>query len=274
MASRKEQKEQARAKRLEQERQASAKSQQRRRYMMLGGVVGVAVVVIVVAIVVSSGGGKNNTTGLQTGHTASKTYATVNNLLDGIPQSGVTLGNPHAPVTMTYFGDLQCPICRDFTLTTFPQFIQNQVRNGKVKVNYRSFCTASCNNTTSSNPQALFNTQQVAAYAAGKQRLFWQYLELFYHEQGAEDTAYVTPAFLQGLARQIPGLKLTQWTSDRGDPALLSQVQGDERAAAAQSLSGTPTLIMSGKKGAETVQGTGGALPNYGNLAAAVQAVQ
>ncbi len=275
MASRKEQKEQARAKRLEQERQASAKSQQRRRYMMLGGVVGVAVIVIVVAIVVSSGGGKNNTTGLQTGHTASKTYATVNNLLDGIPQSGVTLGDPHAKVTMTYFGDLQCPICRAFTLgPAFPKFIQDQVRTGKVKVNYRSFCTASCNNTTSSNPQALFNTQQVAAYAAGKQRLFWDYLELFYHEQGEEDTAYVTPAFLQGLARQIPGLKLTQWTSDRGDPALLSQVQGDERAAAAQSLSGTPTLIMSGKKGAEQVSGTGGALPNYGNLAAAVQAVQ
>ena len=142
MASRKEQKEQARAKRLEQERQASAKSQQRRRYMMLGGVVGVAVVVIIIAIVVSSGGGKNNTTGLQTGHTASKTYATVNNLLDGIPQSGVTLGNPHAPVTMTYFGDLQCPICRDFTLGPFPQFVQQQVRTGKVKVDYRSFCTA------------------------------------------------------------------------------------------------------------------------------------
>jgi protein-disulfide isomerase len=269
MASRKEQKEQARARRLEQERQASAKAQQRRRYMMLGGVLAVAAVVIVVAIVVSSGGG-NSSAGLQKGHDATKTYAQVNHLLHGIPQQGATLGDPKAPVTMTYFGDLQCPICRDFTLNDFPQFVQKQVRTGNVKVVYKSFCTA----TGCPQNQQTFNAQQVAALAAGKQRLFWDYTELFYHEQGQEGSGYVSTAYLDGLARQIPKLNLNKWKSDQGDPALLSQVQGDEQAAAAQSLSGTPTLIMAGKKGAETVQGTGGALPNYDNLAAAVQAVQ
>lgn len=273
MASRKEQKEQARARRLEQERQAAARAQQRRRYTLLGGAVAAAIVVVVVLIIVSSGG-SNGTTGLQKGHNASKTYAQVNQLLHGIPQNGVILGKPSAPVTLTYFGDLQCPICRDFTLTTFPQFVKDQVRTGHVKVKYRSFCTASCNNTTSSNPQALFNTQQVAAYAAGKQHRFWDYLELFYHEQGTEDTAYVTPSFLKGLASQIPGLNMTKWMSDRGDPALLSQVQADEQAAAAKQLTGTPTLIMSGKKGAETVEGSDGSLPTESNLAAAVQQVQ
>ena len=272
MASRKEQKEQARAARLEQERQAAAKTKQRQRYMLFGGAVSVAIVAIVVAIIISSGG--SSPTGLQHGNHANQTYSQVNRLLTGIPQTGVTLGNPHAPVTLTYFGDLQCPICRDFTLSTFPQFVQGQVRTGHVKVRYRSFCTASCNNTAFSNPQQIFQTQQVAAYAAGKQRLFWDYLELFYHEQGQEGTAYVTPTFLDGLATQIPGLNLGTWKTDRGDPGLLSQVQGDERAAAAQSLTGTPTLIMTGRKGSETVQGSGGALPDYSNLAAAVQSVK
>ena len=84
----------------------------------------------------------------------------------------------------------------------------------------------------------------------------------------------MNPGFPPWLGQTDTRAQPQQWKSDQGDPALLSQVQGDEQAAAAQSLSGTPTLIMSGKKGAETVQGSGGALPNYGNLAAAVQAVQ
>jgi protein-disulfide isomerase len=274
MASRKQQKEQARAQRLEQERRHAAQATQRRRYMLFGGVIVAAVVIIGVAIAISAGGGGSSPTGLQHGHHATQTFNQVDHLLSGIPQHGTTLGNPHAPVTMTYFGDLQCPICRDFTLNSLPQFIQDQIRPGKVKMTYRSFCTASCNNQSVSNPQGLFNTQQVAAYAAGKQNLFWYYAELFYHQQGTENTAYVTPAFLNGLAIQIPMLHLTTWHTDRGDPALLSQVQADEQAAAAQSLTGTPTLIMSGAKGSETVQGSGGSIPSYSDLAAAVQAVQ
>ncbi len=39
---------------------------------------------------------------------------------------------------------------------------QDDVATGKVKVDYRSFCTATCNN----HPQSVFNQQQVAAYAA------------------------------------------------------------------------------------------------------------
>jgi len=274
MASRKQQKEQARAQRLEQERQLAARTTQRRRYLIFGGVIVAALVVIGVAIAISAGGGSNPTTGIQHGHQAGQTFAKVDQLLSGIPQHGTTLGNPNAPVTMTYFGDLQCPICRDFTLNDFPQFVQDQVRPGHVKVTYKSFCTASCNNSSFSNPQAVFNSQQVAAYAAGKQNLFWYYAELFYHEQAAEGTPYVTTSFLNGLAAQIPKLDLNTWHTDRGDPALLSQVQADERAAAAQSLQGTPTLIMTGAKGSETVSGSGGNLPNYSNLAAAVQQVQ
>lgn len=276
MASRKEQKEQARARRVEQERAAAAKAQRTRRIQIFGGVVVAAAVVIVVAIVLSTSGG--NSGGLQHGDNAHGTYASVNQLLRGIPQDGVTLGNPHAKVTMTYFGDLQCPICRAFTLgSAFPKFVQDQVRTGNVKLMYRSFCTASCNNQSFGSAQAaqnVFNTQQVAAYAAGKQQRFWDYAELFYHEQGTEDTDYVNNDYLQGLAKQIPGFSLGRWRHDRGNPALLSQVESDEKAASTEGLQGTPALIMTGSKGTEQVSGAGGALPDYSDLAKAVQTVQ
>jgi len=85
---------------------------------------------------------------------------------------------------MTYYGDLECPICRDFTLSGgFPQLVANDIRAGKVKVVYKAFETAT------PSPQT-FQTQQVAALAAGKQNHFWDYAELFYREQGAEGRSW------------------------------------------------------------------------------------
>ena len=116
MASRKEQKEQARAARIAKEQATAANAQRTRRLQILGGAVAVAVIVVVVAIVVSSGGGAANTgTSLTPGPTATAASKSVDAELAGIPQNGTTLGKPSAKVTMIYFGDLQCPICKAFT---------------------------------------------------------------------------------------------------------------------------------------------------------------
>ncbi len=59
-------------------------------------------------------------------------------LLDGIPQKGNVLGSPTAPATLVYFGDLECPICKEFTLGALPTLIQKYVRTGKLKIEYRN----------------------------------------------------------------------------------------------------------------------------------------
>ena len=243
MASRTKQKEEARARRLEEERARAERSRRDRRLRTVGAIVLGAIIVVAVLIVVNSGGKKG---GLQTGTEASATSTAVSGLLAGIPQSGATLGNPNAPVTMTYYGDYECPVCQAFTLQGgFPQVVQNDVRQGKVKVEYKSFCTATCNGPG----QSVFNTQQVAGLAAGKQNKFWDYVELFYNEQGQERTGYVTDHYLTGLARQIPGLSLSEWQGARNDPALAAQVSADEADASSAGVQGTPTLIVKGPKG-------------------------
>ena len=276
MASRKEQKEQARAARVAQEQQAAAKGQQTRRLQIFGGVIVAAVIVIVVAIVVSSGSStapKGATPGLQTGSNARTLISNVDTLLNGIPQSGTTLGNPGAKVTMVYYGDLECPICQNFTLTIFPQFIQDQVRTGKVKVEYRSMCTATCNGSMAASVNdAIFNRQQVAAYAAGKQNKFWQYTELFYHQQKTEGTGYPTDTWLAGLARQVSGLNVAAWQTERKDPSLLDAINADQSFASKSGLPGTPALIMEGPGSKEELVDNGN-FPSYGDLATAVKAV-
>ncbi len=264
MASRKEQKEQARARREAEERARAARQRQQRRLRMVIGSVLVAIAIVAVLIAVSSGGG-GSVSGLQTGTSSAKTMATVQKLLTGIPQSGVTLGSSSAPVTMTYYGDLQCPICRDFTLSGgFAPLVANEVRAGKVKIVYKAFQTATKDPT-------VFRAQQVAALAAGQQQRFWNFAELFYHEQGTEGTAYVNESYLSGLAKQISGFDLSKWQADRSSSTLAASITTDEQAGSKLGVQGTPTLIMTGPKGS-AVPGNG-AVPGYADLQAAYKKV-
>jgi protein-disulfide isomerase len=266
MASRTKQKEEARARRLAEEQARAERARRQQRVRTIGGAVLAAVVVVVALILINSGGGKKET-GLQTGGKANGTVTAVSSLLAGIPQTGGVLGKPNAPVTMTYYGDYQCPVCQDFTLRGgFPQLLANDVRAGKVKVVFRSFCTATCNGP---NPN-VFNTQQVAGLAAGKQNKFWQFTELFYREQGQEGTGYVNENYLDGLARQVPGLNYSAWLSARNDANLTSQVNLDQSSARSLGVSGTPTLVFKGPKGQAAASQ---AVPTYAELQQVIKQV-
>jgi protein-disulfide isomerase len=261
MASRKAQREEARARRLAEEQARQEKERRQRRIRMIGGVVVVAVAVVVVAIAISSGGGHKG--GLAKGTAATKTVAQVQSLLNGIPQSGARLGNPNAPVTLTYYGDLECPVCQAFTLNGFKQLVSKEVRQGKVQVVYKALQTAT-------RDQQTFNLQQVAALAAGEQQRFWNYAELFYHEQGQEDSGYVNEQYLDSLAQQVPGLNVNNWRSARDSSSLNSQITTDANQAAAVGANATPTLVFKGPKG--QAQPISGDIP-YDSLQKTIQSV-
>jgi protein-disulfide isomerase len=238
--TRKEAREQARAERKSLEAQHAQTQARQRRLMQLGGIAVVAVVVIAIAVAVGTSGG-----GSSAPHSEpekKKAQTEVASLISGIPQSGNVLGNPHAPVTLVYFGDLECPICKDFTLGAFPSIIQKYVRSGQVKVEYRAMKTAT-------REPSIFQEQQTAALAAGKQALMWNYLELFYHNQGEENTGYVTPTWLKERAQEVPGLNVSQWEEARHNPKLSEQVEKDIEASSENGFSGTPSflLVKSGK---------------------------
>jgi protein-disulfide isomerase len=242
MASRTKQKEAARAARLAAEQQDAEASRRQRRLQIFGGAIALVVVIVVAAVIIGSSGGG----ALKKGKAASATVTEVNQLLNGIPQSGSQLGNPNAKVTMTYWGDLQCPVCAVFTQSSgFSQVLTNLVRTGKVKIDYRSVETATQDLPT-------FQTQQAAALAAGKQNRLWNFTELFYRQQQTENSGYVNESFLTGLANQA-GLNVSQWKTARSDPSIVSQVNTDISTAQSQQVSSTPTVQFKGPKGSLTV---------------------
>ncbi len=245
--TRKQRREQARADRKAAEEAAVSEAARRKRLAQLGGAVAVVVIAIVVILIATSGGGKKAV--LLNSKEASTTVTEVTSLLAGTTQNANVLGSPTAPVTMKYFGDLECPICRDFTLGAFPTIIQKWVKTGKLKVEYNSLITATGNaERGGSEPEGMFNKQQIGALAAGKQNKAWDYIELFYHDQGEEASGYVTEGFLQGLAEQVPGLNLAQWTSDRASQALATQITKDNEEANNEGFTGTPAFLI-GKSG-------------------------
>jgi protein-disulfide isomerase len=244
MASRAAQKQQARERRLAEEQARTEKARRERRVRMLGGVVVLAIAIVAVAIAISSSGGSSPSVKASS-PAAKSASSSVDSLLAGIPQSGNTIGSPSAKITVTEFGDLKCPVCRDFALGPEDQIISNDVRSGKVKLVYRSLCTATCG-----GPQpGVFSTQQAAAYAAGLQGKAWYYIELFYHLQGDETTSYVNSGFLDGLAKLVPGLNYSTWSLDAGQASLKAQVTGDENLASSKGYNSTPTVVVQGPKG-------------------------
>jgi protein-disulfide isomerase len=258
MASRKEQKEAAKAQRLALA-QAHAEAARRARLFRLAGVLAVAVLAVAILVIISSTGGG----GKGASKSSAATAADVDALLVGIPQSGTTLGAPTAPVTVTEYGDLECPFCADFAKGAENQLISKDVRSGQVKLIYRSLQTATQDPT-------LFSTQQTAAYAAGAQGRAANFIELFYNEQGIEGSGYVTTGFLNGLARQIPGLDYSKWQSASSSTTYSNAVLSDQQDAAKAGFSSTPTIVVSGPNGSHPITSS---TIDYATLESAIKSV-
>jgi protein-disulfide isomerase len=258
VATRKEQKAQLRAQREAREREALARARRRRRLYRLGGILALAAIVVAVAIVVSQSGSGSKHEG---GAAAARA---VRSDLAGIPQSDTSLGSPKALVTVTEYADLQCPVCRTFALDTLPTLTARDVKQRRVRLVFRNLQTATPDAQT-------FTTEAVAALAAGRQNRLWNYVELFYRNQGQEGSGYVTPGFLTALAKSIPGLDMARWNRDRQDKALAAHVSTDASAPRQLGFNATPSLLIQGPKfPARKIEGAA----RYSQLERDIQAVQ
>lgn len=161
---------------------AGASGQTQRRLLILGGIVLVAAVIVVVAIILSSGGGDKKKADGDGGGSGLANVAEVQKMYAGIPQSGITLGDPKAKATIVVFADPQCPYCRDFELTEFPGVVKNLVRTGKAKVQLRI--------------RAFIGDDSVKAagalYAAALQNKMYQASGILYNNQGEENSGWFT----------------------------------------------------------------------------------
>ncbi|HEX5610831.1 MAG TPA: thioredoxin domain-containing protein [Solirubrobacterales bacterium] len=167
-------------------------------------------------------------------------------LLAGIPQHGSFLGYRKAPVTLQFFGDLQCKMSRQVVLGALPFLIRHWVRDGKLQIRFRSKET----DTKLAGGLLEFRKQQAAALAAGRQGKLWHFIDVFYREQGPEFTGYVDEAFLNRIAAKA-GMDMPRWEEDRNPSDWFDQINADERLAKQSGANTTPTFLI-GRTGART----------------------
>jgi protein-disulfide isomerase len=199
-----------------------------------------AIVAVAVLIVVSqsdeSGGDAGSVEGA----------AEVREELAGIPQTGLELGNRDAAVKLFEFGDLQCPYCKAVSEDVIPPVIESKVRSGEAVLEFRNFTILGEESVDAA----------AAAIAAGEQDRGWDFVELFYRNQGVEASGYVTDEFLTSIARAAGVPDLARWDEDRASRATLGQILRANEEAERLGLSGTPSFVVVGP-GADGMESLG-----------------
>lgn len=195
---------------------------------LAAGAVFLAVAVVLVLIVINASDGGDG------GDTELEGAASVDKLLAGIPQEGTLLGDPQAPVELIEFGDLQCPVCAGYAEEILPPIIEHQVKKGQVKIDFRNFTVIGEQSVSAG----------AAALAAGTEGRGWNYLELFYRNQGSENSGYADDAFLEAVAKGAGVSNLAKWNSERAK--LTAEVEKTSQEAQNLGFEGTPSFAVMG----------------------------
>jgi len=208
-----------------------ADEQRRERLVKLGSATAfLAIVAIAVLVVISQSGGDGGDAANVEG------AAEVRAELEGIPQSDLVLGDPDAEVTLIEFGDLQCPVCKSYSEGIVPQVIESKVRGGEARLAFRNFAFIGDESVDAA----------AAAIAAGEQGLGWDFVDLFYRNQGAEESGYVTDEFLRAIAEGAGVQDIDKWDEARESPRVRRQVEAEIAEAEDLGLTGTPSFVIEG----------------------------
>jgi protein-disulfide isomerase len=207
----------------------SAEPERRQRLLkMAAGAAFLVLATVLVLIVVNSSSGGSG------GDVKLEGVREVNQELKGIPQYGLLLGDEKAPVELIEYGDPQCPVCKGYAEEILPPIIQKQVRSGRLKISYRIFPII--------GPQSA--PAGTAALAAGYESRGWNYLEIFYRNQGEENSGYADQEFLEAIAKAAGVKNMKHWEKSLETLAFESEVTADQ--AKKLGFTGTPSFAIVG----------------------------
>ena len=166
--------------------------------------------------------------------TASTALGPAVTLVAGIPQKGTVLGKAGTTVRLLQFEDLQCPICKRYTDEAFPAIVNEYVRTGRIKVDFRGLAFL--------GPDSLKALK--IAMAAGLQNKLWQVVGLFYENQGDENSGWVTDSLIDQILADVPGLDAAKVKVDAKSTKVANQIAAIKAEATKLGVQGTPWFYL------------------------------
>ena len=249
-----------------------------RAFAIAGGVALIAVIAIVLGVVLSGGSGGGSgvvtnsdmqglgTTGNQNSAVALQGAGEANNLFKGIPQHGLTLGKPNAPVTMEMFIDVQCPFCNDYETNDLPTIVRKYIRPGDVQLHLKPWAFIGGSGSQSFSGR-------LGLIAASFQNKGFEYAKVLYDNQQQENTGWLNGRMMANIAASVTGLKLGRWQADTNSSRpkpIASQV---DALATQRKVSGTPTIFVGHTGGGLSAVGTAGFEPTLQQTEQAINKV-
>lgn len=206
-----------------------------------GGIAVVVVIAIVLAVVLGSGSSSSGGIfdGLPDPGSSSDPAALdgapdANALFKGIPQKGLVLGKPSAPVEMQMFIDVQCPICQNYEVSYLPTIVHKYIRTGKVQLHLQPWAFI--------GPQSF--TGRLGVIAATFQNKGYEYAKVLYDNQRTENTGWLDNREMAVIAASVDGLDLHRWWSDVNSSAAKNIASDADHLAKSKGVSGTPTVFV------------------------------
>lgn len=206
-----------------------------RTWMTIAGVI--ALIVVAVLIAISATGGSsvdpNDLAGVDD----------ANALFEGVPQSGLVIGRANAPVTIAEYLDMQCPFCADAAKGTVPQLVNKFVKTGQAKLELR--------------PLAFIGDDSVrgakAVIAAGEQNKAGQFTDILFHNQGGENSGWLSDSMIDAAA-EAALIDTGTLSDDRSSGATEKRLNEISAAGQADAVQSTPTFVVIGPNGTRTIQ--------------------
>jgi protein-disulfide isomerase len=233
MANNERSREKRREERLAEESKAASGDRRTRLLQFAAGGVFVAIIIVVVVIVAVGGG---SSSGGDASNLVEKPE--VEKLLSGSSQYGTTIGSKTAPVKLYEYGDLQCPVCKEYSEKILPKIIENQVKDGEVSITYRDFIII--------GPQSIPAGE--AAAAAGAQGKGWSFIETWYRNQGEENSGYATDEFIESMAKYVGVPDLAKWKEEWQGKKYKKKIEETTAQAEKIGFTGTPSFSIEGPK--------------------------
>jgi protein-disulfide isomerase len=159
---------------------------------------------------------------------------------------GATIGDPNAPVTFVVYADYQCHFCEQFQADTYPQIVDDFVRDGQVKVEFREFPALGEGAVTDEGNESAQAAE--AAMCAGEQDSYVEYHDKLYANYGGVNQGAFSNSRLKQFASDL-GLDTDQFNdcldSGRYEPYVVQSLEEGRT----NGITATPMFIIDNGNG-------------------------